>query len=330
VFFDATKTPWVYEKEGYELPSGRYLPDFWLPSLDCWVEIKGEEPTAEEAKKAEELGAGTGWAVVIADGLPLERPLRVYCCDDGSSSGGVGWWMGLNSPPQFAKGDDGSLCIWSDMRCRSFAGPTWEKPFRGMRLNGSVIGDVRTIEGVAAELQEEAAAARSARFEYGESGGTSHISAPANAVIRRSKREFAAPEPHDVTAEKQLINLLLASPDLVKQAAPAISPDEIGDAGLRRILVELYMIQPREAPNMDALRERLHDRPDLYEVAERCRDIGLHTTDRHGSLAKLISWYAGRPARESQQVILKQLRDDTTDRATITSLLRQLQYGGAK
>jgi hypothetical protein len=33
VFFDALKIRWVYEHEGYETPTGRYLPDFWLPDV---------------------------------------------------------------------------------------------------------------------------------------------------------------------------------------------------------------------------------------------------------------------------------------------------------
>lgn len=34
---------WEYEKEGYRLSNGEwYLPDFWLPELRTWVEVKGE------------------------------------------------------------------------------------------------------------------------------------------------------------------------------------------------------------------------------------------------------------------------------------------------
>ncbi len=32
-----------------------YLPDFWLPEFECWVEIKGKEPTPEERSKARKL-----------------------------------------------------------------------------------------------------------------------------------------------------------------------------------------------------------------------------------------------------------------------------------
>lgn len=41
VFFDALGLEWRYEPEGYELEDGtRYLPDFFLPSLNALVEIK--------------------------------------------------------------------------------------------------------------------------------------------------------------------------------------------------------------------------------------------------------------------------------------------------
>lgn len=41
VFFDAVGLPYDYEKEGFILDDGtKYLPDFWLPSLKMWVEIK--------------------------------------------------------------------------------------------------------------------------------------------------------------------------------------------------------------------------------------------------------------------------------------------------
>ena len=44
VFFDFLGIPWDYEPQGYEVGEKRrrYLPDFWLPSLGVWVEVKGE------------------------------------------------------------------------------------------------------------------------------------------------------------------------------------------------------------------------------------------------------------------------------------------------
>jgi hypothetical protein len=52
VFFDACQLRYEYEKEGYWLEEGgRYLPDFWLPRLDCWFEVKSELPTREAIHK---------------------------------------------------------------------------------------------------------------------------------------------------------------------------------------------------------------------------------------------------------------------------------------
>jgi hypothetical protein len=42
VFFDALQMEWQYETQGYELGDCRYLPDFWLPQIDAFVEVKGD------------------------------------------------------------------------------------------------------------------------------------------------------------------------------------------------------------------------------------------------------------------------------------------------
>jgi hypothetical protein len=58
-FFNTLGIPWEYEKEGYEIEGIRYLPDFWLPEQDCFIEIKGQEPTEEERMKARLLSIYT-------------------------------------------------------------------------------------------------------------------------------------------------------------------------------------------------------------------------------------------------------------------------------
>lgn len=65
VFFDALGIEWEYEKEGFELPSGRYLPDFWLPKLKMWAEVKGQDFTSEETQKCKELTEMTGHACLM-------------------------------------------------------------------------------------------------------------------------------------------------------------------------------------------------------------------------------------------------------------------------
>jgi hypothetical protein len=59
VFFHTLGLPYEYEKEGYDLEGVRYLPDFWLPNQKCFIEIKGQEPSADELKKVRLLSLYT-------------------------------------------------------------------------------------------------------------------------------------------------------------------------------------------------------------------------------------------------------------------------------
>ena len=76
VFFDALHIKWEYEKEGYEFEEAgetlRYLPDFWLPDEEWWIEIKGQTPTIHECHLAERL-AQLGSPVVILWGNIMEQ-----------------------------------------------------------------------------------------------------------------------------------------------------------------------------------------------------------------------------------------------------------------
>lgn len=56
VFLDHLKITWEYEGQGFTLPSGtRYLPDFKLPDLGLFLEIKGTEPGAKDMSKVREF-----------------------------------------------------------------------------------------------------------------------------------------------------------------------------------------------------------------------------------------------------------------------------------
>jgi len=78
-FFDELQIPYEYEKEGYALSSGWYLPDFWLPEQDCWFEVKGSNPTEKEQQLMWQLCRGTGKLGFIHAGPPpiLEGNYRV-------------------------------------------------------------------------------------------------------------------------------------------------------------------------------------------------------------------------------------------------------------
>ncbi len=83
VFFDHLGLQWVYEDEGFELPSGWYLPDFYFPKDHMWIEIKSftgpiskdrDAPVPEYAL-ARELARAHGYIdalVIVAYGDPTD------------------------------------------------------------------------------------------------------------------------------------------------------------------------------------------------------------------------------------------------------------------
>jgi len=57
VFFDAAGIKYQYEPEGFDLGDGiYYLPDFYLPDDEVWVEIKGSAPSDIECEKMLRFG----------------------------------------------------------------------------------------------------------------------------------------------------------------------------------------------------------------------------------------------------------------------------------
>jgi hypothetical protein len=67
VFLDALGVRWLYEHEGYDLDGLWYLPDFWLPDLECWLEVKPEYPGLEERRKLLTLARTSGLDVFCLD-----------------------------------------------------------------------------------------------------------------------------------------------------------------------------------------------------------------------------------------------------------------------
>ncbi len=84
LFFDKLGVSWSYEREGYELPTGNYLPDFWLPDVrdGCWFEVKGANPTRREYDLAIELAQATDHEVFVAYG---DMPRTHQIIDRGTS-----------------------------------------------------------------------------------------------------------------------------------------------------------------------------------------------------------------------------------------------------
>jgi len=65
VFFDFMEWEWQYEKEGFTLPSGMYLPDFWIATVNMWAEVKPKPLNSHEKKLAKELAAATAFQFYV-------------------------------------------------------------------------------------------------------------------------------------------------------------------------------------------------------------------------------------------------------------------------
>jgi hypothetical protein len=63
VFFKTAGIRYEYEKEGFDLDGRWYLPDFWLRDMQLWLEVKGDEPTAEERGLCEKLATASGYGL---------------------------------------------------------------------------------------------------------------------------------------------------------------------------------------------------------------------------------------------------------------------------
>ncbi len=127
-------------------------------------------------------------------------------------------------------------------------------------------------------------------------------------------------------AERQLLEMLLADPDLVTLARPKLEPAAISHTGLRRLLEELFALYDSgTTPDMDGLRVRLLDRPDLASAATRLQDVGRGMTDRAAWLGRVLQFFEGQ-RHETERARLKSrlasgpLSDDET-----VSALRSLQ-----
>lgn len=55
VFFEKMGWNWEYEVEGFKLPSGNYLPDFYFPDINCYAEVKHRPLNELEYKLCTEL-----------------------------------------------------------------------------------------------------------------------------------------------------------------------------------------------------------------------------------------------------------------------------------
>lgn len=169
VFFDALGITWEYEPQGFELPSGRYLPDFQLyglggdgsPAESVWFEVKPPVQGFTKERGDERwhhLAEASNVPLIAAFGLPRPDGDVVW----GSSH--CDGWMELFCGAGWDNGRAFCTCPTCGRLGITFEG-------RGSRVCGhdpnadkypNTADDPRILAAYTA--------ARSARFEHGERG----------------------------------------------------------------------------------------------------------------------------------------------------------------
>lgn len=192
VFFDTLGVRWEYEPQGFELSPlseatlkrmadehlrepqpedanhlGSYLPDFWLPDQAAWFEVKGADPSHEEWARLFRFAELTDQRFFIAvgsipdprrideSGHPQEDGFEIYTYSDLHYAWTRCRWCGsfdLTFDARSARTRCG---------CHKAKYPDFQAPC----CNGD-----KCYQGDAPEIVAAYSAARSARFEHGESG----------------------------------------------------------------------------------------------------------------------------------------------------------------
>jgi DNA primase len=143
-------------------------------------------------------------------------------------------------------------------------------------------------------------------------------SRPADEEPEAPRQAPAAPE------ERELLEVLLAEPDLVAIAREKLPTSSVRHPGLRLLLEGLYTLSEEgEPPTLDQLRPRLENAR-LAEKALELQDIGKRQKDPVGWFHEILDRFRELEAERVQQELQHQLRG-TADHAAALELLRQLQ-----
>ena len=97
VFFDLVNIKYEYETEGYTLPNGdRYLPDFYLPTFQTYIEIKHanlcDEDLTAAKEKCEQLSYVLDAFVMLIMGDPFDCSCNLYCSCYATSGVDKDWY----------------------------------------------------------------------------------------------------------------------------------------------------------------------------------------------------------------------------------------------
>lgn len=161
VFFDAMGIEYKYEQADFVLSTGRYLPDFFLPNINggCHVEVKWKF-TDDEIMKCFELSISTKKCVLMLDDVPEFKSYYFYSYNERSFQ----TCDKCFEPCQYI---DNCEAVFSESS-NYMAGVIGIKNLIKVEYQASYYKDDQL-----GEIYKKAIyAARSARFEFGESGKT--------------------------------------------------------------------------------------------------------------------------------------------------------------
>lgn len=160
VFFDHLGITWQYEPQGFRVQGRPYLPDFYLPDTETWVEVKGSEDALDyDLMEAFADALPRGARVVVLGPIPESKESGNWdwawqalhsCYVDEGERVVFGEWVGFGS---------GELAVLTDTSAMT--------PFDGGDREGWLT-PVQNATGPCAAAAYDAA--RMARFEHGESG----------------------------------------------------------------------------------------------------------------------------------------------------------------
>ncbi|MHA6764775.1 PDDEXK family nuclease [Streptacidiphilus sp. PAMC 29251] len=185
VFFNALGIPWEYEPQGYEvgpypthvtdngltLANTRYLPDFWLPAQKVFFEVKGIAPDSDYNDMLHAFTGQSEKDLILAVGsIPDPDTYEVSCEGTGD------FWMDefQGTAPCIDERTGAVLGCWDNYRawCCCPSGRHYGIEFSGYgdRIPCGCSSGGRFSSDDDPSIREAYRAARSARFEHGQSG----------------------------------------------------------------------------------------------------------------------------------------------------------------
>jgi DNA primase len=124
--------------------------------------------------------------------------------------------------------------------------------------------------------------------------------------------------------ERELVEVLLAEPNLVAQAAIEVPLEELEHPRSRKVIEAIYRLHASGQPaDLDHLREPL-DNEDLWSKLHLLQERGESYPDRPGMLIKVIERFRECRMKRQKQALSRQMQDAPDD-ATRMAVLRQLR-----